>query len=140
MGNGGELIRSVDNGTTWTKPDTWGKREDGTNITLLGVAGQIDNISGNNDFQIITNSSSGKTGISSDNGSTWGVGQQFAAKDIVYGDDLYVRSEWFVAVGANGGIRKLKIMELSGRLQIVLQMICMVSHLVMAQLSLQLQD
>ena len=108
VGNGGELIRSVDNGTTWTKPDTWGKREDGTNITLLGVAGQIDNISGNNDFQIITNSSSGKTGISSDNGSTWGVGQQFAARDIVYGDDLYVGSEWFVAVGANGGIRKTK--------------------------------
>ena len=108
VGYRGKLIRSVDNGTTWTTPDTWGKSSDGTNVTLLGVAGQTDNISGDNDFQIVTNSSTGKTGKSSDNGTTWAIGSQFAARDIVYGDDLYVGDEWFVAVGADGGIRKTK--------------------------------
>ena len=56
VGYRGKLIRSVDNGNTWTTPSTWGQSSlSGTTITLSAVAGQVDNISGDNDFVVVTN-------------------------------------------------------------------------------------
>ena len=89
VGHGGKLIRSVDNGTTWTTPSTWGQSSlSGTTIDLDAVAGQVDNISGNNDFVVVTNTANGKVGYSRDNGSTWSTGPDTAQIEIAYGDDF----------------------------------------------------
>ncbi len=107
VGYRGKLIRSVDNGTTWTTPSTWGQSSiSGTTTTLSAVAGQIDNISGNNDFVIVTNAANGKIGYSSDNGSTWSTGVDFTSTDLAYGDDAFVGEEFFIATGSDGALQK----------------------------------
>ena len=107
VGYRGKLIRSVDNGSTWSTPSTWGQSSiSGTTTTLSAVAGQIDNALGANDFVVVTNSTTGKIGYSTDNGSTWSRGVDFASEDIAYGDDLYVGDEMFLAVGSDGALQK----------------------------------
>ena len=105
VGYRGKLIRSVDNGNTWTTPSTWGQSSlSGTTITLTAVAGQVDNISGDNDFVVVTNQPNGRVGYSSDNGSTWSTGAPTEQIEIAYGDDLYFGKEFFVAIGDDGAL------------------------------------
>ena len=107
VGYRGKLIRSVDNGTTWTTPSTWGQSSiSGTTTSLTAVAGQIDNVSGNNDFVVVTNTTNGKIGYSNDNGSTWTRGVDFTSTDLAYGDDVYLGQEYFVATGSDGALQK----------------------------------
>ena len=107
VGYRGKLIRSVDNGTTWTTPSTWGQSSiSGTTTSLTAVAGQIDNVSGNNDFVVVTNTTNGKIGYSNDNGSTWSRGVDFTSTDLAYGDDVYIGQEYFIATGSDGALQK----------------------------------
>ena len=76
----------------------------GTTITLTAVAGQVDNISGDNDFVVVTDQTNGKVGYSSDNGSTWSTGSDTTQIEFAYGDDLYFGKEYFVAVGEDGNL------------------------------------
>ena len=107
VGPNGKLIRSVDNGITWTTPNTWGSSQiAGTTTKLSAVSGQIDNSTGNKGFVIVTDSSTGLSGYSEDNGSTWSTSTALAAKDMIFADELYVGVDMYVAVGAKEGFNK----------------------------------